>query len=146
MAEVGELHRFSPDLAGKLGHRLVRTLEEVIQNAQFVHHFQGRGMNRVSAKITEKVGVFLQDNHVHSQARQQKTQHHAGGPASHDAATRVQILGHAEQYKRTRLQTGRGESEPTGGEKGKGRDIGYALAASSCEGAKQRGSMHHHGP
>jgi hypothetical protein len=30
--------------------------------------------------------------------------------------------------------------------KGKGCDIGYALAASSCEGAKQRGRMHRHSP
>jgi len=28
----------------------------------------------------------------------------------------------------------------------KGCDIGYALAASSCEGAKQRGDMHHRSP
>src|SRR5208282_1293456 len=31
-------------------------------------------------------------------------------------------------------------------EKGKGCDIGYALAVSSCEGAKQRGGMHRHSP
>jgi len=30
--------------------------------------------------------------------------------------------------------------------KGKGRDIGYALAARSLRGSQQRGSMHHHGP
>jgi len=30
--------------------------------------------------------------------------------------------------------------------KDKGCDIGYALAVSSCEGAKQRGGMHRHSP
>ena len=31
-------------------------------------------------------------------------------------------------------------------EKGKGCDIGYALAANSCEEVKQRGDMHRHSP
>jgi len=30
--------------------------------------------------------------------------------------------------------------------KGKGRDIGYALAVRSLRGSQQRGGMHHHGP
>jgi hypothetical protein len=43
------------------------------------------------------------------------------------------------------VNTGRTLSEEDP-EKGKGRDIGYALAARSLRGSKQRGSMHHHGP
>jgi hypothetical protein len=31
-------------------------------------------------------------------------------------------------------------------EKGKGRDIGYALAARSLRGSEQRGGVHHRGP
>ena len=38
------------------------------------------------------------------------------------------------------------EARLRGRGKGKGCDIGYALAASSCEGAKQRGDMHRHSP
>jgi hypothetical protein len=60
-------------------------------------------MNRVSAEITQKVGMLLQDNHIHSHARQQEAQHHAGGPASHDAAARVRGLSHGMQYKRMGL-------------------------------------------
>ena len=38
------------------------------------------------------------------------------------------------------------EAEKKRGKKLKGRDIGYALAARSCEGAKLRGGMYRHSP
>jgi hypothetical protein len=43
-------------------------------------------------------------------------------------------------------QIGRQMNQEDLAEKGKGRDIGYALAARSLRGSQQRGSMHHHGP
>jgi hypothetical protein len=53
---------------------------------------------------------------------------------------------HARWIAFTITQPGRdcGEEDLAG--KGKGRDIGYALAAGSLRGSQRRGSMHHHGP
>src|SRR5580693_5687349 len=41
MREVGDLDCFVPDFASKFTSLLVRALQELLQNAQFVHQLQG---------------------------------------------------------------------------------------------------------
>ena len=43
-------------------------------------------MNRVAAKIAEEIGVFFQHHNVNTGARQEKSEHHAGGATAGDAA------------------------------------------------------------
>jgi len=60
MSEVRDRHRFLADLTGQFAHFLVRTLQEIFQQDQLVHQLQSRRVNRVAAKITQKVDVFLE--------------------------------------------------------------------------------------
>ena len=55
-------------------------------------------MDRVSAEITQKVGMLFQHHHVNAHAGQEEAQHHAGRAASRDTAARAHALSHVEQY------------------------------------------------
>ncbi len=146
VGEVGEGDGVGPDLSRQLTHFLVRTLEKFFQKAQFVHDFKRRRVDGIATEITQKVRMLLQHHDLYTHAGQEKAQHHAGRTASRNTALRAQCFAHEESENRElELIT---EYYPAGVvyRKGKGRDIGYALAASSCEEAKRRGRMHHHGP
>src|SRR5258708_7246252 len=60
------------DLAADLGQLLVRPAQELIENSKFVHQFQGRGMNRVPAKVAQKIRMLLQDHNIHAGTRAQE--------------------------------------------------------------------------
>ena len=45
-------------------------------------------MNRVAAEVAKEIGVFLQHHDLNAGARQQESEHHAGGAAAGDAALR----------------------------------------------------------
>ena len=85
-AEVGDTDRSVAKLGVHFLQLLVRNLQEVIDQAQFIHHLQGRGMDGIAAEIPEEVGVLLQHNRLDAGATQQIPQHHAGRTAADDAA------------------------------------------------------------
>ena len=87
-AEVGDADRSLAELAVHRLQPLVRKFQEPVDQAEFVHHLQRRGMHGVAAKIPEEVGVLLQHHDVDPGAPQQIAQHHAGGTAADDAAAR----------------------------------------------------------
>ena len=45
-------------------------------------------MHGVAAEIAQEVGVLFQHNDVYAGTREQKTEHHPGGPAADNAAAR----------------------------------------------------------
>jgi hypothetical protein len=47
----------------------VRQLEQFVQQAELAHHFERGRMNRVAAKVAQKIGVFFQYDHLDSGAR-----------------------------------------------------------------------------
>jgi hypothetical protein len=49
-------------------------------------------VNRVTPKISEKIGVFFEDQNIHASAGQKIRKHQAGGAATDDAATGVYSL------------------------------------------------------
>ena len=65
---------------------LVRKLQEVIDQTEFIHHLQGRGMHGIAAEIPEEIGVLFQHKRLDAGATQQIPQHHAGRTAADDAA------------------------------------------------------------
>ena len=65
----------------------MRQFQEAVDQAEFVHHLQRRGMHGVAAKIAEEIGVLLQHHDIDPGAPQQIAEHHAGRPAADDAAT-----------------------------------------------------------
>ena len=65
---------------------LMRQFQEPVDQPEFVHHLQRRGMHGVAAEIAEEVGVLLQHHDVDPGAAQEIAEHHAGRPAADDAA------------------------------------------------------------
>ena len=64
MAEIGHRKAFGADLPGQRFDLLMRQLQELVDQAEFVHQFERRGMNRVAAEIAEEIGVLLQHHDV----------------------------------------------------------------------------------
>ena len=46
-------------------------------------------MDGIAAKIAEKIFMLFQNQDFNARSREQKSQHHPGGPAANDAATGV---------------------------------------------------------
>src|SRR3981189_3361257 len=76
MREVGDDHRYVPYLSAELAQFLMRALKKVAEDSQFVHQFQCGWMNRVAAKVSEKICMLFENENLHARARQQKAQHH----------------------------------------------------------------------
>ena len=76
----------SPMTPESCAHLLVRQLEELVQQAELVHHFERRGMDGVAAEVAQEIRVLLQHDHVDAGARQQEAEHHPGRPAAGDGA------------------------------------------------------------
>ena len=98
--EVREIRNgdgFVADLAGKLSHFLMRTFQELVQNAKFIHDFKRRRMDCVAPEITQKIRVFFEHEHINALARQQESQHHPGRTTSGDATASVDRVIHANQ-------------------------------------------------
>jgi hypothetical protein len=43
-------------------------------------------MNRITAKVAQKIGVLLKHRDLDARAREQKAEHHSGRPSAYDAA------------------------------------------------------------
>ena len=84
-AEVRNSDGFIAELAVHLLQLLMWDLQETVDQPQLVHYLQGRGVNRVAAKIPEEIGVLFQHYRLDTGAAQQVTQHHARRPAADNA-------------------------------------------------------------
>ena len=89
-AEVGDADRGAAELAVHLLQSLVRKFQKSVDQAEFIHHLQRRGMHGVAAEIAEEIGVLFQHDRFDSGAPEQIAQHHAGRPAADDAAAGVE--------------------------------------------------------
>src|SRR5262249_26124286 len=66
---------------------LMRKLQESVDQAEFVHHLQCRGVHGVTAEIAEEIGMLLQHYCLDARAPKQIAQHHTGRATANDAAT-----------------------------------------------------------
>jgi hypothetical protein len=73
----------------------MRALQELIQNAEFVHEFKRRRMDGVAAEIAQEVCMLFEHDNVNALARKKKAQHYAGGTASGNATASVDRVIHA---------------------------------------------------
>src|SRR5688572_1913565 len=64
----------------------MRSFEQLVEQAELVQHFERRRVDRVTAKVAQKIGVLLEHDDVHAGAGEEQSEHHTGGPAAHDAA------------------------------------------------------------
>ena len=79
------------ELAVHLLQFLMRKFQETIDQAEFIHHLQRRGMHGVAAEIPEEIGMFFQHQGLDAGATQQISEHHAGRTAADDAAARAAL-------------------------------------------------------
>ena len=63
MAEIGESDLGIADDTVQFADFLMRQREKRIEQAKLVHDLQGRGVDRIAAKIAQKIAVFLADDH-----------------------------------------------------------------------------------
>src|SRR4029077_4069894 len=98
MAEVDEGELLAPERAAERTRLGMRQLEKFLEQAEFMHDLERRWMNRVAAEIAQEVGVLLQCRDIDAGSREEKSQHHPGGPAAHNAAARGE-RGHAPRRR-----------------------------------------------
>jgi hypothetical protein len=63
----------------------MRMFQECFEKPEFRHHVERRRMDRVAAKVAQKIRVFLEQNGPDTRARKKQSGHHSGRTASHDA-------------------------------------------------------------
>jgi hypothetical protein len=97
MGEIRKRDGFIPHLAAQFTYLLMRAFQELVQNAEFMHDFKCRRMDRVAAEITQKIRVFFEHENVNALARKKEAQHHPGRTASGDATASVDGIIHANQ-------------------------------------------------
>ena len=66
---------------------LMRPLQKSFEQAELVHYFECRRMNRIAAKIAQKIAMLLQHNHIDARSRQKITGHHSSGTSANDATS-----------------------------------------------------------
>jgi hypothetical protein len=90
--EVCDLNKLASNPRANCAHLLMRAVEELLQNTEFMHEFECRWMDRVATKVPQKVGVLFQHHDVDARPRQQQSQHHSCRAAAGDTATRAHPL------------------------------------------------------
>jgi hypothetical protein len=87
--QIGDRDHFVLDLSSDLLKFLMRPLEELLQDSEFVHQLESRRMNRIAAEIAEEIGMLFEHDDIHPRTSQKKTGDHPGRPSARDAATRL---------------------------------------------------------
>src|ERR1017187_6018742 len=98
MRKVRDRHADVLDLSAELPHFLMRPPQQLFQNSQLVHQFQGRRMNRVTAKVAQKIRMFFQYHHIHARARQQETRNHSRRSSARHAAASLHLFHRASSF------------------------------------------------
>ena len=90
-------------------------LQKGVEQAEFAHHFERGGMDRVAAKVAEEIGVLFQNHDLDAGARQEVAEHHPAWAAAHDAATRGQLICHHPAPRPNRENAGNDDAFREGG-------------------------------
>src|SRR5215471_14187750 len=86
MCEVCQRNKLIANLAADLSDFLVRSFEKLIEQAEFIDHFESRRMDRVAAKVAEKIGVLFEHDYIDTCPREQKPEHYTGRSTADNAA------------------------------------------------------------
>lgn len=80
MGEIRKRDGFIPHLAAQFTYLLMRAFQELVQNAELMHDFKCRRMDRVAAEITQKIRVFFEHENVNALARKRRPSITPAGP------------------------------------------------------------------
>src|SRR5208337_2272978 len=86
MREIRDRNLLFGDPARNLARFVMRELEKLVEESEFVEQLERGRMDRVTAKIAKEIRVLFEQDDIHAGARQKKSRHHARGPAARDAA------------------------------------------------------------
>ena len=82
---------------------LMGKLQERVEQTQLIYDVERGEMERIPAKVEEKISVLFQDDHRHTGTGQQNTQHHVGRPSSYNTVlNRLAHRGHNLGYEMLR--------------------------------------------
>src|SRR5438132_7300356 len=87
MRKVHQDNKFIADLAAEPGRFLMRQFEKAFEDSQFMHHFERRRMDRVTAKVAQKIFMLFEHDDIDACTCQQKAKHHARRTAAGDATS-----------------------------------------------------------
>ena len=62
----------SPTLPRSVADLLVRQLQELVEEAELVHHLEGRGVDGVAAEVAQEVGVLLEHDDIDAGAGEEE--------------------------------------------------------------------------
>ena len=91
MREIPQHYFHAANMCCEPPDLLMRPLQQLVQDAEFVHQFEGRGMDGVAPEIAQEVAMLFKDDDLDSGARQQIAEHHPRWTAARNAAP---VLGH----------------------------------------------------
>src|SRR5437667_1266436 len=97
MGEIRNCDGILSHLTGELSYFLMRALQELVQNTEFMHNLECGWMDRVTTELTQEIGMLFEYENIDARPRKKKTQHHAGRATSSNAATSVNRLVHATE-------------------------------------------------
>src|SRR5262245_24292823 len=84
-SEIGQGESGVAELSVQLVDFLMRQLEKLVEQAKLVHDFKRCGMNRIAAKIAQKICMLFQHNDVDAGAGKQEAEHHPRWSTTDDA-------------------------------------------------------------
>src|ERR1700731_1203361 len=74
------------DASPEFTHLIVRQRKKFLQQSELKENVERGGMDRIAAKVPQEVGVLFDDDDFDAGTRQEKSEHHASRPSTHDAA------------------------------------------------------------
>ena len=84
--EVGDGYQPVADAAGEARYLLMRPLQKGLEQAELRHDVERRRMDRITAKVAQKVPVLFEQDRPHAGARKKQSGHHSGRTTPDDAA------------------------------------------------------------
>ena len=91
--EVGGLKSVIADDAADGSQLLVGDLQEFFEKTEFVHQFESGRMDRMAAKIPEKIVVLFENGDRNTGAGEEIAEHHPGRPTTDDTAGGIEGSG-----------------------------------------------------
>jgi hypothetical protein len=84
MAHVGNGDLAVGDAGGERADLVVRPLQELVEEAELAKDLERRGMNGISAEITEEIGMLLEHLHGAAGEGEEQARHDSGRTAASD--------------------------------------------------------------
>src|SRR5262249_43339317 len=93
-SEICDLKAVTADHSANKPQFLMRHRQQLVENSEFVHHFQSGRMDRVSAEVAKEIFMLFEDGDSYAFARKQIREHDARRTATHNATRCLKAVCH----------------------------------------------------